>query len=1436
MHPSRPAPPERFADGCVAVADGVFVSSPNKGRLDCRLLAARKNASLEPIGSAFFGFGNPTACCMTPDYGLVAAYGAGEVVKFNLKSSRKQWVRRLDGCAGPRLCEVLEDGRIVLVFSEHALLLRHDGSQEELWAMPPSWDDSVYCAVLSACKRQLFLASSSGRGICLTTLSMRPEWNVDKLPDPDIVVPLEAEAGKQLFAVVETFGEVAVLDGANGRSISSGKIWPPPADVPGFATLGDEFADASLSAACFNVWGGDARLFVAFDDCILCVHPTSLSPIWALGSLTKSCGGGDTLTIDRMSVVPAPDDSGAGAKAGVVVAFGSEGTAVSVCAATGRLLSSRRRDVTSKADVPSGGEQAAASSGTKHARPNPMQAAQVQVAPALASRSGAASRDQGSVASRLAASKASRGESGDDDDSDAGDGDDDEVQEEVSRAVIVPAHLARQWGCGPLLERAGPGSPAVVAYMATCDNIGGYSEVFAVPGPRPPARPGALVRPADVVGDALADRPAPVDAKLVRSWRAPQTGWRPDELHVDSACGLAVLAAPEHGMEVWSLRTGIRLWFRNAKSLAFDRPVSCEARPLGQLKAAPAAAPVEVRAPRRAPAVAAASKGFSASSGRHVSLELEDLESPQSRRASSGLATSGAAQATAASRAATPGGAVAPEGELVPDATCIAVMAVAEGSGTLCIVLGESATRCFDAFTGEDLWSTIVCGPGVDTDHAFGMRLRDGSHVYAFLNNKGILHVVDARTGATRFCSDVGLSDDLYNAEASLTTGVIVLSDDSGRIFAVDVNGTGAVQWALEPFAWLEDQPSVRAMGGGAVLLHGSLNTPIGDREDPAVVFALDCVTGKLLWRSSSEWAEDTGTWSYDSSRQLWVRLRAGTRASWLAVDALTGQVRGAASLSGVGGVAQFANGPGVVGAIGEDGLTLMSSATLARLTPAPFNAPPSFTQVMLAGLRRESDDAAGSCSCCNSISGRSGPGFSPLCACTMCCRRLPYQLEADSSRGCCGCGCGSGSGANGKGKEADSVTHAIVIGGSAEVFIVDIGALLGPMRFGPGTDAAVVSRLGAAKLGDSDGGSPAPPRSAIEAAHRVLPALAQRRTVLLPCVVVSAMLLLRLVLFFQLLLFSLKPAAPPSLEETQSTLETAQSLGLPSLHPSMPLLVVALALALLAVVLCTSERIEGLKFTRPDSACWRILWTASRIYVTLIVSVAQIPIWKTLASVVVCDASPNSDWLRGVGETCFESAQHIAIMVAVAAVACVFVVFSVRLLLAKGQLERIELSGLCDDWSGDDRSPEPAQQLLSEASSVYQVCLVFIRVTLSVSSVLLTTQPTTFAIVLVSGSLVQLAVAICVPPFFSSEGNKLVVLEILALTFQNSMALAASLVLEGSTGPLDVGVATRMLEWSPLGLLATIVIAAGILARVPAIKPHWKPLLSIEAKPLADA
>ena len=62
---------------------------------------------------------------MTPDYGLVAAYGAGEVVKFNLKSSRKQWVRRLDGCAGPRLCEVLEDGRIVLVFSEHALLLRH---------------------------------------------------------------------------------------------------------------------------------------------------------------------------------------------------------------------------------------------------------------------------------------------------------------------------------------------------------------------------------------------------------------------------------------------------------------------------------------------------------------------------------------------------------------------------------------------------------------------------------------------------------------------------------------------------------------------------------------------------------------------------------------------------------------------------------------------------------------------------------------------------------------------------------------------------------------------------------------------------------------------------------------------------------------------------------------------------------------------------------------------------------------------------------------------------------------------------------------------------------------------------------------------------------------------------------------------------------------
>lgn len=47
------------------------------------------------------------------------------MVKFNLKSSRKEWVRRIDGCANPSLCEIVEGGRIVVVFSEKAVLLRH---------------------------------------------------------------------------------------------------------------------------------------------------------------------------------------------------------------------------------------------------------------------------------------------------------------------------------------------------------------------------------------------------------------------------------------------------------------------------------------------------------------------------------------------------------------------------------------------------------------------------------------------------------------------------------------------------------------------------------------------------------------------------------------------------------------------------------------------------------------------------------------------------------------------------------------------------------------------------------------------------------------------------------------------------------------------------------------------------------------------------------------------------------------------------------------------------------------------------------------------------------------------------------------------------------------------------------------------------------------
>jgi hypothetical protein len=163
-------------------------------------------------------------------------------------------------------------------------------------------------------------------------------------------------------------------------------------------------------------------------------------------------------------------------------------------------------------------------------------------------------------------------------------------------------------------------------------------------------------------------------------------------------------------------------------------------------------------------------------------------------------------------------------------------------------------------------------------------------------------------------------------------------------------------------------------------------------------------------------------------------------------------------------------------------------------------------------------------------------------------------------------------------------------------------------------------------------------------------------------------------------------------------------------------------------------------------------------------------------------------------------------------------------MLSVSAQLDRLELVWNPFDWSGDDTRAEPPDHALSEASRHYPTVLVVLKATFSMSAVLLASRPVGFGLILLGGTLVQLAVVLIRPPHYFSEGNKFEVIQVAAFVFQNAVAVSAATVeFQEASRPDSASLANSrlLLSWSPLGLLVVIVMASLVSLVTPPLLPH---------------
>ena len=1297
------------------------------------------------------------------------------------------------------------------------------------------------------------------RVVCLCQPEMTQLWECPSPFETDrlVVVPL-SDGGERVLCVGDEF-EVLSIDGATGVGAGMTSAWPPPPGMCKAASIRDARpGSAALWCTTVGLSRGVETAFLGADDAVIAVSAMTGAPVWC-STAAERCvaeAGSSHETPVAMRVVDGPDGQ-------CLVMVMGNGQVLTCSPEDGRVLGIRDRDTSTGAwaKPPS---PPASRGGRAVSCPNPIATAKVAAEAtdgALAPRSGA-----------MAASPAGRAERGEPA----------EGSEDLGfDVVILSREEVEAGGDGPLLE-AFPGAPALVAYMGEAKVHGTFTEVCAAP----PAGDSAAPTPAETlrswratrVGAAVeevsVDPAARVlvtmgDHRGVQAWSL-DTGmelWHRDTLSLRPPPGMstpAMVVPPNSG----------------ERGAATAAAAADRHRSLGPTAGswAVAAAPAE---PAAQTATAASGTGVGVEGlgdlddlgdldlGDDESLGLEDLDDENdddddgdkadddddddengdaSSEASGHAVTVTSAPAPAPMPAAPVADANAaaaepeesdedesdedepevsmpeappptlrfPAAPVTGDATLShAVVGAGEGVVYVQQDAGSSeVSRCLDISTGEDVWVGCLAPRRSTSDGQWVVTLRSGLRAVVTVDMTGILTVVNAWTGEVQYrvcvCrKDKGVDYCGMHAER----GVVVISDETFAVFAVDINDEGRELWRV----W----PGLRDSGDLPKVLSGDV-VPVDSRErhdrgGRHVLLALDVATGAERWRHAHGLKGTSRLLRADVAEGCVVLCKAvaGSRVL-LSLDDADGTVLAKATLS-TPGACDMQAGDGVIAVRTDDGVVLLRPATLRSITDAPFDPPSAVTDAVVMSLRRGPYDAEPSAwsrlFCSASV------GFSPfpLCGSLVRCRLR-------TRRGHGGCSLSRPD----AGREV--ATHAAVLGGSGELYLVDLQALHGPMRFAPHTDLAGLSKPAnrpAAALGTNAAGAPSAGGGSPSLSSRGVVSHPGSSTGLVialgkPCAQVAVAQALQVVAFLQLLAFAFQPAVPPSLTESRTVLDQVRSFGFGGITFSHIFFGSVGVVALLVLILLTSEAVEECTFRLPDSTPVRLLWRLYSIATVLIVTVAQVPVWTTLAQAFACAVDPatgRSVWTPVPSEGCFEPGGSQILYAAVAGTSAVLLLpMAVRLLSAMGQLDRLELVRNVANWSRDDRSPASAETAQSQASRVRPVAQVIIKAAFSIASVLLPGRLFLFACILVAGSALDDVLVLVFPPFHHSSSNKSAFVLSTVLLLQNCIGLAAA-GQQAGVGPDSA--TTVLLNNSPYILVGLVAVTVALSLVVPRLVPR---------------
>lgn len=828
-------------------------------------------------------------------------------------------------------------------------------------------------------------------------------------------------------------------------------------------------------------------------------------------------------------------------------------------------------------------------------------------------------------------------------------------------------------------------------------------------------------------------------------------------------------------------------------------------------------------------------------------------------------------------------------------ATCdasVEFLATHAGSGLLITTQDDSIVTARDVRTGEVLWRAIGGEASREYDIAcFLAQVGTLGRVVIIVSSNGVVSVLRALDGSVVYRVIVTRAGvDLSSALWDDANKRLIVVDDDNRARACDVARRCAQLWT-DP------------LGGkdSAVELELCRDTLLvwSHAATPAWIQAFDTGSGPITGRVANQAAAEAKVlWGHIDSTTA-VMCYTGTGELW-AVDSRTCDVLATHRVHSSTTVSGAVSGT-LLQVLSDAGVSFFDAKSLRPLSVASFDARPALTSVTMIRLRsspRAPSTLDGALSAAlhpeapppSAVAasdpldlGAPGAGWSPFpifVGCLRCPRRSTQTGCAawlgQVAPSMCGAACCRPAPQD----EAKDPTHALVLGGSGEVFLVDVPLFLGPLKFAPSIDMAEIASLAVINEPDEDhdtgiaddgaravpgmaavaaketdelkgsvsvanpmrallGGTPAGAASPVPGtagigAEGTLPSpidppltLGQRWRLYQASTSLLADVSISVISFLQLIAFAFQPAVPPSLEESATALDQVQSLGLGQITFGVVFFCALGAVIVFLLLLAVSEAIEEAKFRNPSRTLPNMCWSLSAVFVSLAVTVAQIPIWKILAQAFACTegaGGPDSlVWSANTSVPCFTGAQ-IAYVVASAIAGVLLLPVAVRMLTVSAQLARLELVANPFDWSGDDRRAEAPDHVLSEASRHYPSTLVVLKAIFSVSAVLLASRPLGFGLVLLLGTLVQLLVLLVRPPHYFSEGNKFQVVQVAAFVFQNAMAVSAAAVEVQEAGqPVSpfLGSMRLVLSWSPLGLLL-VIIAGSVLATVtPPLLPH---------------